>query len=272
MKRSLQDGAGIIEILIAVAILSIILSGLYNLFISQYRSFEAQRDVSITQRDVRASLSLLERDIRMAGFGVPRGNNPIAALVNGASGDPDRISINFSPGPYTYLTSNIVELPGVQNIIQVDSVTRFRVGDTVNIINNDNNNLLGTYAVNAVDTVNSKLSLNADPSGTGIDVGDFVARNFKTISYSVVLNPGSGRNELIRDDGTVQSTIVDGVVDFQLSYILDDGSEVTSPANLADIRRVRIDLTGETTKEVARLQTQIPRKIATIVPVKNVRP
>lgn len=275
MKVYREKGFSIVEVLIAISILSFILAGLYNLFNSQYRSFEAQRDVSITQRDIRASLSLLERDIRMAGFGVPRGNNPVAALQNGIIGDaaaPDSLSINFSIGPFTYLASSTVELPGVENIIKVDSVTGFSAGDTLNIINNQNNNLVGNYGINTVDTGNNKLSLNADPSLNGIEVGYFVVRSFKTVTYSVVTNGTTGRKELKRNDGTVQSTIIDGVADFQLSYILDDGSEVASPANLSTIRRVRIDLTAETIKEAARSGSQqIPRELVTIVPVKNVR-
>ena len=272
MKRYWQNGFTLIEVMVAVAILGIVLSGLYNLFNNQSRSFEAQRDVSITQRDIRASLSLIERDIRMAGLGVPRGTNPVAAVVNGAAGAPDNISINFSPGPFTHLVSATVESPGVNNTILVNSVTNIRVGDTINLISFFDNNLRGAYIVNVVDSVNNKISLNTDPSATGIEVGDFVAKNFKTISYSVVPNAVTGRNELIRGDGVVQSTIIDGVVDFQLSYILADDTEVTSPGTLADIRRVRIDITSGTIRAAARLQgQQIPREILTIVPVKNIR-
>ena len=275
MKRTWQNGFSIVEVLIAVSILSLVLSGLYNVFYSQYRSFEAQRDVLVTQRDIRASLSLLERDVRMAGFGVPRGSNPVAALQDGIVGDataPDTIRINFSPGPFTLLTSSTVASPGVNNIIQVDSVTAFQVGDTINIINNSDNNLIGTYVINAIDTGNVTLSLDADPSGAGIDVGDFVVRDFRTITYSTAINAGTGRRELRRGDGVVQSTIIDGIVNFQLSYILDDDSEVTSPADLSDIRRIRIDLIAETTKEAAQLGAQqIPRELTTIIPIKNSR-
>ena len=275
MKRYCQNGFSIVEVLITVSILSLVLSGLYNVFYSQYRSFEAQRDVLVTQRDIRASLSLIERDVRMAGFGVPRGSNPVAALQDGIVGDataPDTISINFSPGPFTYLTSSAVTSPGVDNIVQVDSVGAFQVGNTINIINNSDNNLIGTYVVTAVDTGNVTLSLDADPSGAGIDVGDFVVRDFKTITYSTAIDAGTGRRELRRGDGVVQSIIIDGIVNFQLSYILDDDSEVTSPADLSDIRRIRIDLIAETTKEAAQLGAQqIPRELTTIIPVKNSR-
>jgi len=274
MKRTCQNGFSIVEVLITVSILSLVLSGLYNVFYSQYRSFEAQRDVLVTQRDIRVSLSLIERDVRMAGFGVPRGSNPVAALQDGIVGDataPDTISINFSPGPFTYLTSSAVTSPGVDNIVQVDSVGAFQVGNTINIINNSDNNLIGTYVVNDIDTGNVTLSLDADPSGAGIDVGDFVVRDFKAITYSTAI-AGTGRRELRRGDGVVQSTIIDGVVDFQLSYILDDGTEVTSPADLSDINLIRIDLIAQTTKETAQLGAQqIPRELTTIIPVKNSR-
>src|SRR3990172_9705598 len=201
MKRTWQNGFSIVEVLIAVSILSLVLSGLYNVFYSQYRSFEAQRDVLVTQRDIRASLSLLERDIRMSGFGVPRGSNPVAALQDGTvddATDPDTISINFSPGPFTYLTSSTVTSPGVDNIIQVDSVAAFQVLDTINIINNSDNNLIGTpYVIKGIDTGNVTLSLVTDPSGAGIDVGDFVVRDFKTITYSTAIDASIFRRKLL---------------------------------------------------------------------------
>ncbi len=264
-----------VEILVSVAILGIILTSLYGLFVGQYRSFEAQRDIATTQRDIRASLSLIERDIRMAGFGVPRGTNPVAAISDGTGIDPsapDSISINLSIGPLVYLVSNVVEFPGSENIISVNSASSFKAGDTINIINNDDNTLLGTYKVTAVDIPNDKLSLDADPSSSGMEVGDFVLKSYKTITYSVTQNPDTGRNELIRSDGTVQSVIIDGIVDFQLSYILDDGTEVTAPSDLSDIRRVHIDLVAESVKDVAQLGgNQLLRELKTTIPIKNIR-
>src|SRR4030065_1182306 len=228
-----QKGFSAIEFLITVGIMGFVLAALYNIMISQQRTYEAQKDVSVTQRDVRASISYIERDIRMAGLAVPRGKNPIAPFQDGILGDPaapDTISINFSPGPLTHLTADTVTNPGTDNIIEVDSVTGFNAGDTVNIINNETNNLIGQYVVSAVDSVNNELSLDSDPLVDGIiDLGFLVARNFRTINYRVEVNAGTGRDTLIRDDGTVQSVIVDGITDFQLSYILDDGREGNAP-------------------------------------------
>lgn len=273
MKWYRQRGFSIIEVMIAVSILTFVIAALYNLFNSQYRSFEAQRDVTITQRDIRASLSMLERDIRMAGLGVPRGSNPVGALQNGILGDPnapDSISINYSTGTITYLTSAAVTQPN--NVIQVRFADNFSVGDTINIVNNENNNLVGEYGITAVDAANDRLSLNADPSADGINTGDFVVREFRTVAYSVVLNLVTGRQELIRNDGIVASTIIDGVVNFQLRYTLNNGTEVDVPANLADIRRVRIDLLAQTIREAAQLgDQQIPRELVTVIPIKNVR-
>ncbi len=271
-----QKGFTAIELMITIGIMGFVLAALYNIMISQQRTYEAQRDVSVIQRDIRASLSYIERDMRMAGLAVPRGTNPIAAFQDGTVDDdtaPDEVSINFSPGPMTYLTASTVELPGTDNIIKVDSVSGFIAGDTINIINNENNILIGNYVVNVVDSVNKELSLNANPLIDGvIDMGFLVARDFRTIAYRVETAPATGRRVLIRDDGAVQSTIVDGITDFQISYILDDGSEVTAPADLTDVRRIRIDLIAATIKQAARLGGQPTiREISTIVPIKNIR-
>ena len=271
-----QNGFSAVELLITVGIMGFVLAALYNIMISQQRTYEAQKDVSVTQRDVRAATSYLERDIRMAGLAVPRGTNPVAAFQNGTGlnpAAPDSISINFSPGPLTYLRTAAVQLPGTDNIIQVDSIASFNVGDTINIINNETNNLLGQYTVSAVNSGNNELSLNSNPLLDGvIDIGFLVARNFKTINYQVTANAVTGRNELIRNDGVVQSTIIDGITNFQIRYILDDRSEVDAPANLIDVRRIRIDVTAATIKQAARLGGQpTSREIMTLVPIKNIR-
>src|SRR4030067_1497269 len=210
-----QKGFSAIELLITVGIMGFVLAALYNIMISQQRTYEAQKDGAVTQRDVRASVSYIERDIRMAGLAVPRGTNPIAAIQDGTVDDaaaPDAVSINFSPGPMTHLTASTVDNPGTDNIIKVDSVTGFNAGDTINIINNETNILVGNYVVSAVDSVNRDLSLDSNPLLDGvIDLGFLVARNFRTIIYRVEVNAGTGRNTLIRDDGTVKSVIVDGV-------------------------------------------------------------
>lgn len=271
-----QRGFSAIELLITVGIMGFVLAALYNVMISQQRTFEAQKDVSVTQRDVRASVSYIERDIRMAGLAVPRGTNPIAAFQDGTVGNaaaPDTVSINFSPGPMTYLTASTVDLPGTDNIVKVGSVTGFNAGDTINIINNETNFLVGQYVVNAVDSVDKELSLDSNPLLDGvIKQGFLFARDFRTIAYRVETSLLTGRRELIRDDGVVQSTIIDGITDFQVSYILDDGSEVTAPTDLTDIRRIRIDVTAATIKEAARLGGQPTiRQLTTVVPIKNIR-
>ncbi len=271
-----QRGFSAVELLITVGIMGFVLAALYNVLIGQQRTYEAQRDVSVTQRDIRATLSYLERDIRMAGLAVPRGTNPVAALQDGILGNPaapDTISINFSPGPLSYLTASTVDLPGTDNIIKVDSVAGFNAGDTINIINNETNNLVGEYVISSVDSGDNELSLDSNPLLDGvIDLGFLVARNFRTINYRVAADAVTGRNELIRDDGTVQSVVVDGITDFQLTYILDTGNEVTAPADLATVRRIRINITAATIRQAARLTAgPTSRQITTIVPIKNIR-
>jgi hypothetical protein len=70
----------------------------------------------------------------------------------------------------------------------------------------------------------------------------------------------------------VDSVLVDGVLDFQLVYGLEDGTTSNSPADVSTVRRVQISLTAETHRDVSDLNG-LPRtrQLVTTVPIKNVR-
>jgi prepilin-type N-terminal cleavage/methylation domain-containing protein len=269
--RIFEKGFTLIEILVVLAIMGIVLASLYGVLRTQQRSFAVQEEVSSVQRDARSALSILERDVRTAGLGVPRGNSPVSAVQNGTLLDPtapDQVGVNRTIGPITFLTSNTVTQPG--NNIAVDSVAGFSVGDTINLITLLGNTSVGQYTINGIDAGAKLLSLDGTPAG--ITTGDLLAKNFKTVTYSVVTNGVTNRQELHRNDGVVDSVLVDGVLDFQLVYGLEDGTTSNSPTDLSTVRRVQISLTAETHRDVSD-QNGLPRtrQLVTTVPIKNVR-
>lgn len=56
------------EILVAMAIASVVMAGIYSAYSSQQRSYIVQEQVAGMQQNVRASMDLMEREIRMAGY------------------------------------------------------------------------------------------------------------------------------------------------------------------------------------------------------------
>lgn len=63
-----QYGFTMIEMLIAVALSLIVLSGVYQVFASQQNAFNIQDQVAEMQQNARVALDMMARDLRMAGY------------------------------------------------------------------------------------------------------------------------------------------------------------------------------------------------------------
>jgi len=67
LKIRVNQGFTLLEVLVALAILGVIVAGIYSTFYSQQRSYIAQEQVAAMQKNLRAAMYLVEREIRMAG-------------------------------------------------------------------------------------------------------------------------------------------------------------------------------------------------------------
>ncbi len=61
-------GITLIELMVAIVIGAILMTGLFTAFLSQHRSYTVQDQISTVQQSVRAGMSLMVQEIRMAGF------------------------------------------------------------------------------------------------------------------------------------------------------------------------------------------------------------
>lgn len=68
VKDNSQSGFTLMELLIAMAISSILLAGMVMAFTGQSRSYNTQQEITALQEDIRASLSLMTSEIRLAGY------------------------------------------------------------------------------------------------------------------------------------------------------------------------------------------------------------
>jgi type IV pilus assembly protein PilW len=62
-----DKGFTLIELLVAMAIAGVVMAGIYSAYSSQQRSYIVQEQVAGMQQNLRASMDLMEREIRMAG-------------------------------------------------------------------------------------------------------------------------------------------------------------------------------------------------------------
>lgn len=68
--RSTTSGQGftLVELLVAMAIGTIVLASIYGAYLVQQRHYIAQSQVAEMQQNIRAGMNLITRDIRMAGY------------------------------------------------------------------------------------------------------------------------------------------------------------------------------------------------------------
>lgn len=83
--RGGRDGFTLVEILVALAIFSVVMTGVFGLLLLQQRAFARQGDLEEARRNLRRGIDLIERELHRAGYGLPSG--AAVRLPAGMTGD-----------------------------------------------------------------------------------------------------------------------------------------------------------------------------------------
>ena len=113
MNKTMQDlllkenkGVTLIELMIALVISTILVGGTYSIFVSQQRTFTVQDQVVGAQQDGRAALTIMAKDIRMAGMltgvdGFSVYGATEAITPGNSSSGPDQIGVVYAAEEFT---------------------------------------------------------------------------------------------------------------------------------------------------------------------------
>ena len=83
------DGFTLVELLIAMVITGFVMASIYSVYYTQQRSYMTQEQVAAMQQNLRAGMSVMTKDIRMAGF------DPVGILPNPAVITADETIFKF---------------------------------------------------------------------------------------------------------------------------------------------------------------------------------
>jgi len=83
VRRLVQRGFTLIELMIAVALSTLVGILIYTVFINQTQAYRSQADMGTMQQNLRVGMEMLSRDISMAGYGL--GNDGAAWGAHGHS-------------------------------------------------------------------------------------------------------------------------------------------------------------------------------------------
>ena len=203
------QGFTLVELLMVLAIVSIVMGGIYSVFIRSNRVYISQEEVVAAQQEARSALDILGREIRMAGF---------IAAHNKTDG-PDPITLPAWAG-------------NADSAIEIAEV--------------DDSAKTTTLAFKSdLDGTDTDLDLNDDTEAVRYvyyhsDHADASRQN--TLTREVWTWNG-GWSDLSGDEAKV---FLENIQDLTLTYQMADGTTSANPTDLEEIRGVVISLTAQT--------------------------
>jgi prepilin-type N-terminal cleavage/methylation domain-containing protein len=210
-KRSLRcQGFTLVELLVVLAIVSVIMTAIYSVFIHSNRVYLSQEEVVAAQQEARSALDILGREIRMAGF--------IAAYNKPGGGD--RIT---SPAYGAGSADSAIEIAAVDNTLSRTTTLAFKSnldGADTDFDGNDD-----TEAVRYV-------YYHSDHPN---------ASRRNTLTREVRLWNGGWTNI-----SGGEQLFLENIQNLTFTYQMADGTTSVNPASLEDIRGVVISLTAQT--------------------------
>lgn len=225
-----KRGFTLIELLIVMGMLGVVMAAIYSLYSTHQRAAYTEDEVVEVQQNLRIAMDSITRDVRMAGFLIPRtGFTPInAGLTSNATGaaqplpapdnvNSDAITINAlstfgtyaridpppdSTFPYSGGTGDFpVDSP--------DSIDMFNTGDTVRIVRTaDRTEPLGalfTVTVTPANRTAKTITLTGDPTATVYERGDIITKVSATAPNTI--NPPSAITYCLGPSATCGNTV-----------------------------------------------------------------
>jgi prepilin-type N-terminal cleavage/methylation domain-containing protein len=263
-RRKREEGVTLIELMVVLVIAAILVGGVYSLFTTQQRSYSVQDQVTGVQQDARAALTIISRDIRMAGLLIgSEGFNVNGAQfaitpTNGGAGNTDSITVSYAADEFTSGGNpvTITSIASAAVTLSADASGFFGSGtdpDRFVAFEGDT----AVYEISNVST--DTITLTTSPPVYLANVGARVFRA-KAITYQVQ----NGALQRVENGGTPQPMIGDGTTtvmeDLQFAYQVEGvsdcwtfdgqvtGTAETNDAVLpggatnADIKMVRINI------------------------------
>lgn len=231
-------GFTLLELLIASSLLLTILFALYTVFESSQRTYASGVTKIDVQQNARVALELMERDIRMTGYGFPTDTAVMNPQLKITAATPTSITFWADlTNASTVLSADVN--PGTTTFA-VANGSKITSGDTIYLINGGQWQPLTVSSVNASANPNT-ISVVSPGASAFYPRGSQVGRP-KAIIYS--WNAGT----ISKDDGEGGGLqpFVEGVQAFQFRHFNAADLEIPSgslAANLATIRRIMITIT-----------------------------
>lgn len=261
-----NKGFTLVELLIAMAIASVVGMAGVAVFSSSNWAYKLNEDVAEAQQNARVAMERLSKDIRAAGFGLPdppfslslggTWTSPITVTTSGGTGNPDAITIlgiGYEDASY-YLErtgSAMCVNGGVPNTngascIQLNAVAALFFDGTSFRTNRKYINIGSAKYIELAETGHVKdnrlLELSSPPTLDRNYADDIPVFIIQAVTYSIqndctVSNPcwNLKSNDLTELRGSGNQVLAENIEDIQFAYGVDaDGDGMMDSTTLSD--------------------------------------
>ncbi len=252
------EGFTLVELLIALLITGVVVSAGYGLYLTQHEGWIIQEQISSMQQNVRAAMHELETRIRMAGYGLPGGFQPIYA----ANANPDTITILFQN---EFGCESTIEhsMPHPSSELRCDGhdVSCFEE-DTWAYIYDPVADTGEFFYITKVQVAACHIQHNTAPLSRRYPQGSTVMY-VDLYKFYIDTTDSNHPHMMVQKVGASPAVYAEDIEDLQFRYGLANGVFVDVPPSASVVREVLITLTARTERKDLQFQGEYRRRTLT---------
>jgi prepilin-type N-terminal cleavage/methylation domain-containing protein len=245
LGRKNQKGMTLLETIIALTMAGILITAAIGIYLVHHKGWLIQEQVSDMQQNARVAIRELTTRIRMAGYGIPGGIDPIIA----ANGNPDIITIYYKKEPACECTLS-QNMPGKSGLLKFDGQDLSCFESNTKALIYDLTTQTGEFFyIPDLNKGNKEMMHTPSDLSKSYPAGSIVfSIEVFTFYLDKLTDPDHPRLMEIKSD-TIPRVFAEGIEDLQFIYSLANGVYTDSPPTGRIIREVNISLTAKTEKE-----------------------
>nr|MBN2276896.1 hypothetical protein [candidate division Zixibacteria bacterium] len=239
-RLSGEKGISLMETLIALFLAGLVITTVFKVYISQHKNWVIQEQVTDMQQNARAAIDELGRQIRMAGHGLPLGMPGLEAY----NANPDTIVINYAVGGCDAVIEHAMPNPSAELRCDGHDVSCFQEGQWVFIFQPDSGG--GEFfEITNVQTSSSHIQHNTMTLSRSYPAQSILIA-MEQVKYYIDNTDTAHPNLMLKLPGQAAQVYAENIEDLQFRYRMKNGSIISSPVIIPDIREVAIDLVART--------------------------
>lgn len=238
-KLQKQNGTSFLEVIIALVLMGIITTAIFQVYVAQHKNYLVQEDVTEIQQSARASVDVIATSVRMAGYQIPENILPIVP----ENTNPDTITVVYLIGDCLATLSEDMSGPSAELHLGTSDISCFQDGQRAYIYE-----LQANYGewfdITSVDTDQNRFRHQTMELSRNYNTGSNIYSLNEVKFYIDNTTDPDHPCLMLQLNGESPQVFAENISDLQFQYKMKNGMISDEPIMVNDVREVSISLTG----------------------------